>query len=167
MSIRKVLSSSLNALNIPVCVQNLFFIKLTIYYCCNQELKLILRNKYRGSLINTEKLFVSPFKGRTPSDFEREKQIEDSIDWSLFIQHQLSWLGVNLYLFIDTFCWYEEEESFLYTRVILGVSRVGDYTLLFWKTFHLSQLPYSYCISLVSLYMNSQHWLGREHLQCA
>ncbi|XP_059035245.1 NADPH oxidase 3 [Mustela lutreola] len=33
---------------------------------------------------------------------------------------QLSWLGVNLYLFIDTFYWYEEEESFLYTRVILG-----------------------------------------------
>ncbi|XP_062954076.1 NADPH oxidase 3 [Cynocephalus volans] len=32
----------------------------------------------------------------------------------------LSWLGVNLYLFIDTFCWYEEEESFHYTRVILG-----------------------------------------------
>ncbi|KAK2502908.1 hypothetical protein MC885_017945 [Smutsia gigantea] len=32
----------------------------------------------------------------------------------------LSWLGVNLYLFIDTFYWYEEEESFLYTRVILG-----------------------------------------------
>ncbi|XP_072878415.1 NADPH oxidase 3 [Chlorocebus sabaeus] len=32
----------------------------------------------------------------------------------------LSWLGVNLYLFIDTFYWYEEEESFHYTRVILG-----------------------------------------------
>ncbi|XP_004674212.1 PREDICTED: NADPH oxidase 3 [Condylura cristata] len=32
----------------------------------------------------------------------------------------LSWLGVNLYLFIDTFYWYEEEESFLYTRVLLG-----------------------------------------------
>ncbi|XP_010623507.1 NADPH oxidase 3 [Fukomys damarensis] len=32
----------------------------------------------------------------------------------------LSWLGVNLFLFIDTFCWYEEEESFFYTRVILG-----------------------------------------------
>ncbi|XP_012615041.1 NADPH oxidase 3 [Microcebus murinus] len=32
----------------------------------------------------------------------------------------LSWLGVNLYLFIDTFCWYEEEESFHYTRAILG-----------------------------------------------
>uniref|UniRef100_A0A8C9DSE1 NADPH oxidase 3 n=1 Tax=Prolemur simus TaxID=1328070 RepID=A0A8C9DSE1_PROSS len=32
----------------------------------------------------------------------------------------LSWLGVNLYLFIDTFRWYEEEESFHYTRAILG-----------------------------------------------
>ncbi|XP_003933805.3 NADPH oxidase 3 [Saimiri boliviensis] len=32
----------------------------------------------------------------------------------------LSWLGVNFYLFIDTFCWYEKEESFHYTRVILG-----------------------------------------------
>ncbi|XP_004601153.2 LOW QUALITY PROTEIN: NADPH oxidase 3 [Sorex araneus] len=32
----------------------------------------------------------------------------------------LLWVGVNLYLFIDTYYWYEEEESFLYTRVILG-----------------------------------------------
>ncbi|NP_001095303.1 NADPH oxidase 3 [Canis lupus familiaris] len=39
---------------------------------------------------------------------------------SLSVILVLSWLGVNLYLFIDTFCWYEEEESFLYTRVILG-----------------------------------------------
>ncbi|XP_058390288.1 NADPH oxidase 3 [Diceros bicornis minor] len=39
---------------------------------------------------------------------------------SLSVILALSWLGVNLYLFIDTFCWYEEEESFLYTRVILG-----------------------------------------------
>ncbi|XP_004011475.2 NADPH oxidase 3 [Ovis aries] len=39
---------------------------------------------------------------------------------SLSIVLVLSWLGVNLYLFIDTFYWYEEEESFLYTRVILG-----------------------------------------------
>nr|XP_020735790.1 NADPH oxidase 3 [Odocoileus virginianus texanus] len=39
---------------------------------------------------------------------------------SLSIILVLSWLGVNLYLFIDTFYWYEEEESFLYTRVLLG-----------------------------------------------
>ncbi|XP_045699536.1 NADPH oxidase 3, partial [Phyllostomus hastatus] len=32
----------------------------------------------------------------------------------------LLWLGVNLYLFFDTYRWYEEEESFFYTRVILG-----------------------------------------------
>ncbi|KAM5229344.1 NADPH oxidase 3 [Ctenodactylus gundi] len=32
----------------------------------------------------------------------------------------LAWLGVNLFLFIDTFCRYEEDESFFYTRVILG-----------------------------------------------
>lgn len=38
---------------------------------------------------------------------------------------KLLWLGVNVYLFVDTFRWYEEEESFLYTRVILGVSRVN------------------------------------------
>ncbi|XP_028620217.1 NADPH oxidase 3 [Grammomys surdaster] len=31
-----------------------------------------------------------------------------------------SWLAVNVYLFIDTFCWYAEEEAFFYTRVILG-----------------------------------------------
>ncbi|XP_011361031.1 NADPH oxidase 3 [Pteropus vampyrus] len=39
---------------------------------------------------------------------------------SLSVMFVLSWLGVNFYLFIDTFCWYEEEESFFYTRVILG-----------------------------------------------
>ncbi|XP_037376907.1 NADPH oxidase 3 [Talpa occidentalis] len=39
---------------------------------------------------------------------------------SLSVILALSWLGVNLYLFIDTFYWYEEEESFLYTRVLLG-----------------------------------------------
>uniref|UniRef100_A0A8C3VYL7 NADPH oxidase 2 n=1 Tax=Catagonus wagneri TaxID=51154 RepID=A0A8C3VYL7_9CETA len=39
---------------------------------------------------------------------------------SLSVIFVLSWLGVNLYLFIDTFCWYEDEESFFYTRVILG-----------------------------------------------
>ncbi|XP_004595530.2 NADPH oxidase 3 [Ochotona princeps] len=32
----------------------------------------------------------------------------------------LLWLGVNVYLFVDTFRWYEEAESFLYTRIILG-----------------------------------------------
>ncbi|XP_070275280.1 NADPH oxidase 3 [Myotis yumanensis] len=39
---------------------------------------------------------------------------------SLSVILVLSWLGVNLYLFFDTFHWYEEEESFFYTRVILG-----------------------------------------------
>ncbi|KAM7134976.1 NADPH oxidase 3 [Molossus nigricans] len=39
---------------------------------------------------------------------------------SLSVMLVLSWLGVNLYLFIDTFYWYENEESFFYTRVILG-----------------------------------------------
>ncbi|XP_016008375.2 NADPH oxidase 3 [Rousettus aegyptiacus] len=39
---------------------------------------------------------------------------------SLSVMLVFSWLGVNVYLFIDTFCWYEEEESFFYTRVILG-----------------------------------------------
>ncbi|XP_042558025.1 NADPH oxidase 3 [Dipodomys spectabilis] len=32
----------------------------------------------------------------------------------------LSWLAMNVFLFTDTFRWYEEDESFLYTRVILG-----------------------------------------------
>ncbi|XP_032752241.1 NADPH oxidase 3 [Rattus rattus] len=32
----------------------------------------------------------------------------------------LLWLAINIYLFIDTFCWYAEDESFFYTRVILG-----------------------------------------------
>ena len=67
---------------------------------------------------------------RTPSDFEQKKRLKTVLIGSFFILLQLSWLGVNLYLFIDTFCWYEEEESFLYTRVILGVSRFGDYTLI-------------------------------------
>ncbi|XP_063297320.1 NADPH oxidase 3 [Pelobates fuscus] len=32
----------------------------------------------------------------------------------------VTWLGLNIYLFIDTFLWYEKAESFLYTRIILG-----------------------------------------------
>ncbi|XP_077200222.1 NADPH oxidase 3 [Paroedura picta] len=32
----------------------------------------------------------------------------------------LLWLGMNLYLFIDTFTWYEDDDAFLYTRVMLG-----------------------------------------------
>ncbi|XP_002715014.3 NADPH oxidase 3 [Oryctolagus cuniculus] len=39
---------------------------------------------------------------------------------SLCLVLKLLWLGMNLYLFMVTFRWYEEEESFLYTRVILG-----------------------------------------------
>nr|XP_009675295.1 PREDICTED: NADPH oxidase 3 [Struthio camelus australis] len=30
------------------------------------------------------------------------------------------WLGLNLYLFIDTFRWYEDEDAYLYTRIMLG-----------------------------------------------
>uniref|UniRef100_A0A803Y075 NADPH oxidase 3 n=1 Tax=Meleagris gallopavo TaxID=9103 RepID=A0A803Y075_MELGA len=32
----------------------------------------------------------------------------------------LVWLGLNLYLFIDTFCWYEDEDAYIYTRIMLG-----------------------------------------------
>ncbi|XP_075453075.1 NADPH oxidase 3 [Ascaphus truei] len=30
------------------------------------------------------------------------------------------WLGLNIYLFIDTFNWFEKADSYLYTRVIIG-----------------------------------------------
>ncbi|XP_072000197.1 NADPH oxidase 3 [Engystomops pustulosus] len=33
---------------------------------------------------------------------------------------QVTWLGLNAYLFIDTFLWYNKAESYYYTRVILG-----------------------------------------------
>nr|XP_028579576.1 NADPH oxidase 3 isoform X1 [Podarcis muralis] len=39
---------------------------------------------------------------------------------SLSVLLFLLWLGMNLYLFIDTFNWYEEEGAYLYTRVMLG-----------------------------------------------
>uniref|UniRef100_A0A8D2LU67 NADPH oxidase 3 n=1 Tax=Varanus komodoensis TaxID=61221 RepID=A0A8D2LU67_VARKO len=39
---------------------------------------------------------------------------------SLSVLLFLLWLGMNIYLFIDTFNWYEEEYAYLYTRVILG-----------------------------------------------
>ncbi|XP_053317253.1 NADPH oxidase 3 [Spea bombifrons] len=32
----------------------------------------------------------------------------------------VTWLGLNLYLFIDTFMWYEKADSYLYTRILLG-----------------------------------------------
>ncbi|NWQ86701.1 NOX3 oxidase, partial [Burhinus bistriatus] len=30
------------------------------------------------------------------------------------------WLGLNFYLFIDTFHWYEDEDAYIYTRIMLG-----------------------------------------------
>ncbi|XP_048363412.1 NADPH oxidase 3 [Sphaerodactylus townsendi] len=39
---------------------------------------------------------------------------------SLSIVLFLLWLGMNLYLFIDTFNWYEVDDAYLYTRVMLG-----------------------------------------------
>uniref|UniRef100_A0A452J5F7 FAD-binding FR-type domain-containing protein n=1 Tax=Gopherus agassizii TaxID=38772 RepID=A0A452J5F7_9SAUR len=39
---------------------------------------------------------------------------------SLSVLVLLVWLGLNLYLFIDTFHWYEEDDAYLYTRVMLG-----------------------------------------------
>uniref|UniRef100_A0A8D2LUJ3 NADPH oxidase 3 n=1 Tax=Varanus komodoensis TaxID=61221 RepID=A0A8D2LUJ3_VARKO len=42
---------------------------------------------------------------------------------SLSVLLFLLWLGMNIYLFIDTFNWYEEEYAYLYTRVILGCNR--------------------------------------------
>ncbi|XP_062980594.1 NADPH oxidase 3 [Elgaria multicarinata webbii] len=39
---------------------------------------------------------------------------------SLSVLLFLLWLGMNLYLFIDTFNWYEDENAYLYTRVMLG-----------------------------------------------
>ncbi|KFQ39349.1 NADPH oxidase 3 [Mesitornis unicolor] len=32
----------------------------------------------------------------------------------------LVWLGLNFYLFIDTFHWYEYEDAYIYTRIMLG-----------------------------------------------
>ncbi|XP_065535166.1 NADPH oxidase 3 [Lathamus discolor] len=32
----------------------------------------------------------------------------------------LVWLGLNIYLFIDTFHWYEDEDAYIYTRIMLG-----------------------------------------------
>uniref|UniRef100_A0A7M4G2S3 NADPH oxidase 3 n=1 Tax=Crocodylus porosus TaxID=8502 RepID=A0A7M4G2S3_CROPO len=45
--------------------------------------------------------------------------------WTMisFLFIQLVWLGLNLYLFIDTFYWYEEEDAYTYTRVMLGCGR--------------------------------------------
>uniref|UniRef100_A0A670Z632 NADPH oxidase 3 n=1 Tax=Pseudonaja textilis TaxID=8673 RepID=A0A670Z632_PSETE len=39
---------------------------------------------------------------------------------SLSVLLVLLWLGMNIYLFIDTFFWYESEDAYLYTRVMLG-----------------------------------------------
>ncbi|XP_041872595.1 NADPH oxidase 3 [Corvus kubaryi] len=33
---------------------------------------------------------------------------------------ELVWLGLNLYLFIDTFHWYEDDNAYIYTRIMLG-----------------------------------------------
>ncbi|KAG8123694.1 hypothetical protein E2320_019086 [Naja naja] len=42
---------------------------------------------------------------------------------SLSILLVLLWLGMNFYLFTNTFFWYESEDAYLYTRVMLGCCR--------------------------------------------
>ncbi|XP_013929536.1 PREDICTED: NADPH oxidase 3 [Thamnophis sirtalis] len=39
---------------------------------------------------------------------------------SLSVLLVLLWFGINFYLFTDTFFWYESEDAYLYTRVMLG-----------------------------------------------
>ncbi|XP_069090771.1 NADPH oxidase 3 [Pleurodeles waltl] len=39
---------------------------------------------------------------------------------SLSVGLVLLWLGLNVYLFIDTFRWFEQEDAYVYTRVMLG-----------------------------------------------
>ncbi|KAF4796339.1 Cytochrome b-245 heavy chain [Turdus rufiventris] len=34
----------------------------------------------------------------------------------------LVWLGLNFYLFIDTFHWYEDDNAYIYTRIMLGIA---------------------------------------------
>ncbi|XP_053568192.1 NADPH oxidase 3 [Bombina bombina] len=41
---------------------------------------------------------------------------------SCFFLLQIIWLGINIYLFINTFLWFEKSDSYHYTRVILGSS---------------------------------------------
>lgn len=132
-----------------------------------------MRNKYciLWLILRSSSFHFKRRTPRTPSDFEQKKRLKTVLIGSFFILLQLSWLGVNLYLFTDTFFWYEEEESFLYTRVILGVSRFGDYTLIIISErkcilFSPASL-FSLYLFLVCLCMDSQHWLGLEHLQCA
>uniref|UniRef100_A0A8B9GRU4 NADPH oxidase 3 n=1 Tax=Amazona collaria TaxID=241587 RepID=A0A8B9GRU4_9PSIT len=36
------------------------------------------------------------------------------------LKNTLVWLGLNFYLFIDTFHWYEDEDAYIYTRIMLG-----------------------------------------------
>ncbi|XP_076992228.1 NADPH oxidase 3 isoform X1 [Tamandua tetradactyla] len=78
---------------------------------------------------------------------------------SLSVILVLSWLGVNLYLFVDTFYWYEEEESFLYTRVLLG-------SALAWARASAVCLNFNCMLILLPISRNLISFLRRTSICC-
>ncbi|XP_006882816.1 PREDICTED: NADPH oxidase 3 [Elephantulus edwardii] len=71
----------------------------------------------------------------------------------------LLWLGVNFYLFIDTFLWYEKEESFLYTRVMLG-------SALAWARASAVCLNFNCMLILLPISRNLISFLRGTHACC-
>ncbi|XP_073529454.1 NADPH oxidase 3 [Phyllobates terribilis] len=68
---------------------------------------------------------------------------------------QVTWLGLNTYLFIDTFIWYEKADSFYYTRVILGSTLAWARASAMCLNFNCMLIILPVCRNFVSLLRGS------------
>nr|XP_033794389.1 NADPH oxidase 3 isoform X2 [Geotrypetes seraphini] len=69
------------------------------------------------------------------------------------------WLGINLYLFIDTFQWYEKEDAYLYTRVML-------HSTLAWARASAMCLNFNCMLILLPVSRNFISFLRRSNICC-
>ncbi|NXO04314.1 NOX3 oxidase, partial [Rhinopomastus cyanomelas] len=63
----------------------------------------------------------------------------------------LVWLGLNFYLFIDTFHWYEDEDAYVYTRIMLGSTLAWARASAMCLNFNCMLILLPVCRNLVSL----------------
>ncbi|KFR11897.1 NADPH oxidase 3 [Opisthocomus hoazin] len=72
----------------------------------------------------------------------------------------LVWLGLNFYLFIDTFHWYEDEDAYIYTRIMLG-------STLAWARASATCLNFNCMLILLPVSRNLISFLRGASICCA
>ncbi|KAM3930885.1 NADPH oxidase 3 [Leptodactylus fuscus] len=69
----------------------------------------------------------------------------------LVLKQMVTWLGLNAYLFIDTFIWYDNSDMYYYTRVILGSTLAWARASAMCLNFNCMLLILPVCRNFVSL----------------